>query len=239
MDYPAEFSTRAQAAVEAAKIRAAIDLSEEKHSTYYGYPTYEQLQRYVMAVVLVFGQEACELGRPNRTTSIENGLRAAHQPWNVSRIERETKEFLKRFAIEAYREKAVEGTKELLNESGEVFQHIWNGFLASPEWEDFEEHRLEIASIQAGLPFNSDDLPLRQVGRYRTQTAIEIERLRREAKLTQDQLAGLMECDPTTVYRHESGQATPQAWRISTYERVFSKLLKRDIVIPLTPIKRR
>lgn len=242
MEYPSDFPQEAQAAVEAAKIRAGFDLDEAGRTTYYGFPTPEQMNRYIMAVVLAFGREACELGFERRIP-MGPGAWAVFKAWSVVRIEKETRDFLQRFAVEAYLEKKRES---IITSSGNIEQGIWNGFLESAEWQSFQESRLIVADAQANpslydtkptLPRGESLLP---VGLYqKSDTAKEIEKLRAECRITLEELAEETGFDQSTIHRHESGRSTPQPWRISKYEKIFSKLLRRDVVIPVTPIKRK
>ena len=68
--------------------------------------------------------------------------------------------------------------------------------------------------------------------------AEQLERLREESRLTVEKLAGLVKIEPRSVYRHLSGKASPRVGHIGAYERAFSKLLQRKIVISKTSPKR-
>jgi len=65
--------------------------------------------------------------------------------------------------------------------------------------------------------------------------AEKIKRLREESGWTVEELAAQIRKDPTTVFRHLSGRMIPGSRTISAYERVFSKRLKRQILIRNTP----
>ena len=67
----------------------------------------------------------------------------------------------------------------------------------------------------------------------------QIDRLRDECRMRAEDLAELLDCDPTTVYRHVSGSMTPRLKTLGAYERVFSKSLNRKVVIHRTPVKRK
>jgi hypothetical protein len=70
----------------------------------------------------------------------------------------------------------------------------------------------------------------------RTETiADQLERLRDECRWTIPKLAEAAGIDSRTVDRHLTGKVTPYARTISAYERAFSKLLKRHIVIKKMP----
>lgn len=62
-----------------------------------------------------------------------------------------------------------------------------------------------------------------------------IERLRIEADITQMKLCELVNLDPRTVQRHLAGATVPSSRIVYRYERLFSMLLKRQIVISKLP----
>lgn len=66
----------------------------------------------------------------------------------------------------------------------------------------------------------------------------EINGLREECRFSCEELAELVELDPTSVFRHISGKSVPRLKNIAAYERVFSKKLERKVVIEITPVKR-
>jgi hypothetical protein len=61
--------------------------------------------------------------------------------------------------------------------------------------------------------------------------AAQIDRLRKECRLTAEELAELIGLEPRSVFRHLAGDSVPYAKHIRAYEREFSKLLKRQVVI--------
>jgi hypothetical protein len=63
--------------------------------------------------------------------------------------------------------------------------------------------------------------------------AEQVESLRNEADVTQEKLAELIGIDVRNVQRHLAG-ATPQSRTLARYERVFSKLMNRQVVIKKT-----
>jgi DNA-binding transcriptional regulator YiaG len=65
--------------------------------------------------------------------------------------------------------------------------------------------------------------------------ADQLEPLRIEADVSQEKLADLVDIDIRNVQRHLSGVTKPTKRNIFRYQREFSKLLKRDIVINRTP----
>jgi len=70
--------------------------------------------------------------------------------------------------------------------------------------------------------------------------AAQLRRLREESRLTIQALTeALGDIDSRSVERHLSGDAVPRIGNIGAYERVFSNVLHRKIVIVTTPSKRR
>jgi hypothetical protein len=65
--------------------------------------------------------------------------------------------------------------------------------------------------------------------------AAQINRLRNECHLTAEELAEEVELDSRTVQRHLAGETTPYARHLRIYERVFSKILNRQVVISKMP----
>lgn len=64
-----------------------------------------------------------------------------------------------------------------------------------------------------------------------TSVARQIEALRVESDITQERVVELTGLSWRTVQRHEAGDTTPNKRQIFKYEQVYSKLLKRRIVI--------
>jgi DNA-binding transcriptional ArsR family regulator len=70
--------------------------------------------------------------------------------------------------------------------------------------------------------------------------AEQLRRLRAESRLTVEALTeALTGIDQRSVERHLSGDTIPRIGNIGAYERVFSKQLKRQVVISIMPVKRR
>lgn len=67
---------------------------------------------------------------------------------------------------------------------------------------------------------------------------VQIDDLRQEARLTVERLAELLDLDRTNVVRHLTDKSKPHLSNLGTYERVFSELLKREVVIQYKPPKR-
>jgi AraC-like DNA-binding protein len=62
-------------------------------------------------------------------------------------------------------------------------------------------------------------------------TAGQLQKLRDECRWTIEDLAGATNLSPRQIARHLSGKFQPLPRNISAYERAFSKMLKRQIVI--------
>jgi hypothetical protein len=62
-------------------------------------------------------------------------------------------------------------------------------------------------------------------------TWVQLERLRQAAHIDIEDLAERIDVAPRSVYRHLSGSAVPQPKQFAAYERVFSELLDRKVVI--------
>ena len=65
----------------------------------------------------------------------------------------------------------------------------------------------------------------------------QLNRLREECRLTAEQLAEKVRLDPSSVSRHIAGKVKPQLQHLGAYEKLFSKLLNRKVVIQIPPSK--
>lgn len=90
---------------------------------------------------------------------------------------------------------------------------------------------ITVASISAIEKFRVIEPRIESVG-------AQLTRLREECRLTIEDLADLVKIDRTNVYRHLASKSIPHLRKIGVYERVFSKILKRKVVIEKTPRKR-
>ena len=83
--------------------------------------------------------------------------------------------------------------------------------------------------------FPIDDVPAPVTQPQATETiGHEIERLRTESRITVELLSELVDLDPSTVSRHQTGDLKPSLRNLGRYDRVLSKLLGRKIVIGKT-----
>jgi hypothetical protein len=145
MNYPQEFSPLARARVEAERIRANRELEKK--------PLRDRRDLYpcILRVFLVFGHEACELGR--------QGI------WTADHIRDEAKEFLRKFTIATYYEKGYDQSgrrfSQMTGNYGGLLSEVAQHFLKSEEWHKFEDELLETAEsvgkAESGLPANNGD----------------------------------------------------------------------------------
>lgn len=68
-------------------------------------------------------------------------------------------------------------------------------------------------------------------------TGEQIDRLRNECRLSVEQLAEMVKIEPRSVYRHINGEAKPRIAHIGAYERAFSQVLHKPVVISITSQK--
>jgi len=81
------------------------------------------------------------------------------------------------------------------------------------------------ASRSATAPAPSPSTPKRET------VATQINRLREECHLTAEELAEKIGIEPRSVQRHLAGSSVPHGRHVRAYERVFSNLLNRQVVI--------
>jgi DNA-binding transcriptional ArsR family regulator len=65
--------------------------------------------------------------------------------------------------------------------------------------------------------------------------AEQLTRLREESRMTFEELAEKVRVNPRTVQRHIAGDSIPYSRHIAAYERVFSRLLDRKVLIKKMP----
>jgi hypothetical protein len=102
-------------------------------------------------------------------------------------------------------------------------------------------HSLQLSGIQQRLLENEFFFPEEKAALppivppiilpKRETVASQIEALRRECQLTADDLAGQTEIDIRSVRRHLRGDSIPFDRNLWTYQRVFSKLLNKQVII--------
>jgi len=134
--YPVGFPNEAQAAVEGEKIRARKVFDQAKKElpeTRYGsmQQVTKLLKQFIMSVFSVFASEACKLGR--------NGV------WHVVDLHAECERFLGNFTDEAHASRGFDTNDH------EIARNAINQreLMKYPEWEKYEDDRLEVANMQA------------------------------------------------------------------------------------------
>jgi hypothetical protein len=139
--YHREFPPAARAKVKAKKILAARNFEEAKQSLRRVTEVEAALRTYILQVFLSFAEEAFALGR--------QGV------WSADQVEGESREFLRRTAIEAGAEKGFDPSGHPLptmisNWSGAILPEVQRELEKSPEWKRFTDGLLELAELQAG-----------------------------------------------------------------------------------------
>jgi hypothetical protein len=235
MELPLELSMDARTRIHKAEITAGIELSSQRNE--FGLLETKDVIDYVMAVVFAFGRESCQKAKGDIILPPPSFATR----WDLTTVQQETRRFLESFVIEGFLEKSHE---DIRSENGTPLTDILDSCLHSPEWMEFQGLLIELADVQVNrpriIPPPPPPMPLTPPpADRRNPTAKAIEASRLKARLSQDQLAGLMKIAPSSVYRHESGKSIPPGWRVDQYSRVFSDTLKEKIVIPETPRRRK
>jgi hypothetical protein len=95
---------------------------------------------------------------------------------------------------------------------------------------------LEAIAIQREFEKPSVPVPILTLASPPKETiATQLQRLRLECDLTEEALAEQVNMDIRSVQRHLAGETVPRALSFSKYEKTFSKLLNRKIVIHSMP----
>jgi hypothetical protein len=139
--YCREFPPAAQAKVKATKIWAARDFETARENLGRVTEVEVALRAYVLQVFLSFAEQAFELGR--------QGV------WSVGQIDQDSREFLRRTAIEAGAENGFDRwghrlSSMISNSSGAILPEVQREFEKSPEWKRFTDGLLDVAELQAG-----------------------------------------------------------------------------------------
>ena len=91
----------------------------------------------------------------------------------------------------------------------------------------------ETAALPVALP--KESAPAARLAPIQPTIGEQIENLRKECKLSPDNLAEKMELDFRTIQRHLACETIPYQRHIWEYEKLFSKLLNRQVVISKMP----
>ncbi|MFN7998613.1 MAG: hypothetical protein U0Q18_33630 [Bryobacteraceae bacterium] len=136
--YPQEISAGARARIQREEIVAGRELERRRLEARGPGELETELKRYVLRVFAAFGREALSLGR--------QGL------WDVDRVEREAREFLRQTVIRAYADKGVDRAghrlHRLTGDFGYLRLEAQRELEASPEWGQFQDGMLEVAERQ-------------------------------------------------------------------------------------------
>ncbi|HXJ96846.1 MAG TPA: helix-turn-helix transcriptional regulator, partial [Terriglobia bacterium] len=81
----------------------------------------------------------------------------------------------------------------------------------------------------------NDNEPIKSASRAGQSVASQLTLLKEECHLTAEELAELTEMDVRSVQRHLAGDTGPRGRHLRKYEKVFSKLLNRHVVISTMP----
>jgi hypothetical protein len=142
--YPEVFPQSSRARVQGESIRAARDFDRAKQEAPSKIP--RLLRAYILRVFIAFVREARNLAL--------QGL------WSVDRLESESREFLRGFAITARYEKGHDRSGGLVPDmvshwTASILPEIQRSFEQSPEWQEFQDILLEVADAQASWPERS------------------------------------------------------------------------------------
>jgi hypothetical protein len=96
-----------------------------------------------------------------------------------------------------------------------------------------------LGSYRSGWRRLDVETPASTAPQQQEPTCIQLSKLREESRLTVEQLAERVKLDTRSVERHLAGKTIPRLAHIGCYEKIFSELLARHVVISKTPGKRR
>jgi lambda repressor-like predicted transcriptional regulator len=218
MQYPRDFSSQAQARVEAAEIRAAKDFMDAKNALprrgMYGSPAEVErlLKGYILTVFGAFAHGACELGR--------------QLTWTVARIDSEVHEFLRLLVLRACREKGYDTmgrpfSMGMIESGGGMTREAEREFKESVAWSKYQDERLEVADIQASAkntdvavpstdnPTNEEGASLSVSKKAEVRRALVLPRLQ-ELGMTASKWATTAGVHPSIVYDFLAGKSNPR-----------------------------
>jgi hypothetical protein len=109
---------------------------------------------------------------------------------------------------------------------------------ATPVAKSVLQEEVQPIRVEAS-PFNEKNMPT-EVPKPKADTiGAHIKALFDECDITIEELAGAVGIDPTNISRHMRGLAKPSRKSRMAYNKAFSKLLKREVILPKTQPKRR
>jgi ribosome-binding protein aMBF1 (putative translation factor) len=299
LKYPRNFPEYAKAAVIAEQIEARKSFLGDASHPGYGAPPHVKdplgsLSRgYILRVFYAFAHQACELGKLSA--------------WTTQEVDEQSNEILRLLTSGVRVEFGDIPIPNMMTDFGSIRPEVKSEFMASREWQKYQDELLEVAKLQyekpkvsfnlvkraaeslglsaespqASRPIYPSDpgrreidieaeakkqiLFVRRIEELQKKKASEsspetvdertappvsqhatmletigkqIDMLRLECDLSFEELAEKVGIDPTNVSRHIRGKATPSRMNRRSYERVFSNMLKRHVVINKTQPKR-
>lgn len=184
------------------------------------------LKQYIISVVAVFAHEACELGRVSA--------------WGVVEMHSEVLDFLHRFKAEAYAGRGHDTNGHSLPEHGLKD----SDFTACPEWERYEDSRLEVAEAQ-GVDLDGDESHIQR--RLRAQEQIEnhnkLRRASNEAATTpiadakKKRQRQLREPDQELLRKTETVNRKQAAMGLGISERTLDRMVADKVLHPTGPFR--
>jgi hypothetical protein len=144
MEYPLEFTSDQQAAVEEEKILATEEFWKSRLGIYTSEHNGRErltgvIRKYIVRVMLVFAKQACVLGRI--------------RTWDVAKVDFEVKEFLHQTAREAETEKTFFANGDYLRNVSFTYGRSMGAqemhyISEMPEWKEYLKELREVAAIQ-------------------------------------------------------------------------------------------
>lgn len=136
--YPREFPQESRDQVLAQVLRGARKFESDKQRA--GSSVLAHLLEYILSVFITFVREAAELVR--------------HGVWTTDRMNSESREFLRQFAIKARHEKGYDRSGYRLEElvsnwDGSLLPDARRAFEQFPQWQEFQDILLELAETRA------------------------------------------------------------------------------------------
>ncbi len=155
MQYPDDFPSEHQAAVEREKIRANQEFIEGRKRLNRMSPDIDVMaliRRYIIRVVLEFSRRACELGMS--------------RVWTAPQIDDEVHEFMAQVTAEAHNEKRFDSSGHHISKmtlvnysSGHVLPELLNSLKNTTEWATYQSELLKVSEFQSTLP-SRDLIPI-------------------------------------------------------------------------------
>jgi hypothetical protein len=203
--YPPEFPNEARADIKIEKLRAAEEFDQTGKCARSISEIETALREYILRVFMVFATGAFKLGQ--------------ERIWSVDRVESEAREFLRRFTINAWYEKAYDRAGNRLREmisnwDGSILPDTQRQFEKSAAWKRYEAGLLAVAERQS----SAGNLPQPATNQSAIKTkapATIIDDFRKAKGLTIEKLSKQLRVDPSVIYALKRGVKTSEAGRCS------------------------